>query len=248
MKAAADSEIVKASTLLALLRKENRDGLQDPAALLIKATDSYRQGNYYLAWEYARLATASAGKIRGGIPVEYGPEIRSSPTPPPMDTDEGTEPAYKYWEEKNESGQDADAEDKVVPETTGADDDTGGRSDSDVDESDVPVELQGEDGTVGRDGSSTESAQETGKEWQKTQEKHFAEEMKKYETPRYPTLDYGTPKNELPEARAPSYGDSAVDERTGRTHCRNCKSRITPVPKLLGGYKCPMCGEDMDGW
>jgi len=42
--------------------------------------------------------------------------------------------------------------------------------------------------------------------------------------------------------------DAASESMSGRTHCKNCKSRITPVPKFFGGYKCPLCGADVEGY
>lgn len=78
---------------------------------------------------------------------------------------------------------------------------------------------------------SANSMDEAGKSWEN------ADIMSRQQMPQ--KEDSGSLEHELPKPKfIPDYG-------TGRTYCPHCKSRITPVDKMFGGKKCPICSESV---
>lgn len=194
MKATANAEIIRAAALIAKLRQEGKVGLHDAATMLAKASTAYRAENYYLAWEYAKIARSTAEKIMGGIQV----------TTPPV-------PMIP-------SGQ------VVVTE---------GAASADQSASDYWKEESVSEAAVTQADTAYQRSAYTEPEQQSYQKAEYQEPQKQ------PTQYTYTPQ----------YSSSSTTSQTGenRTHCKNCKSRITPVEKFMGGYKCPVCGADVEG-
>lgn len=205
MKTSANLEIARAEELISGLRENGQTGLQDAVQLLIKASESYRSGNYYIAWKYAKAAVIATENTENDKSSENKQQIIQnisdvSSTDNALEAE--NEYVEQYWEEKSENQEPTKKKDTYKNNET---------------------EIQKTD-FIDDESESSKS------QYHVSSEANYLRKATKETFEDYPA----------PSGAVSDYSD---DERI---HCKNCKSRITPVLKLFGGYKCPVCGSDVE--